>query len=176
MKKDIEKIKENLGHEKADVQILQRRNALTENNVIVVNKKTVSKADFESSYYEMLALILGYKEKGASQVIQYLSQNVVKDDLVIVTLKKLATDFDVSITWIARTFDRLVLDGYLENLAQGIWKVSDTFLKLVKAPKDRTQLVLDFELIPEQLETVNKDGRINDDMIDNVHVLDTLDE
>ncbi|WP_105147083.1 replication/maintenance protein RepL [Streptococcus suis] len=97
--------------------------------------------------------------------MEYLSGNVLPGNLVVVTLRELSTKFNVSITWVARIFDRLQIDGFVAKKSQGIWTVSDEFLKLTKKPTNRTQFVIDIEEVPEQIEMFEKDGSIN---IDNI--------
>ncbi|HFI0149126.1 TPA: hypothetical protein ACGO16_002004 [Streptococcus suis] len=152
-------------HSKVDMIELPRSNALTEKTVRVVSHKVFSSKAFDAKFYDVLAALLGYKEKGSAEVLEYLSGNVLPGNLVVVTLRELSVKFNVSITWVARIFDRLQIDGFVAKKSQGIWTVSDEFLKLTKKPTNRTQFVIDIEEVPEQLEMFEKDGSIN---IDNI--------
>lgn len=150
-------------HKKVEVTTLPRNNALTEKQVLVFPRKIVGKQNFKANFYEVLAALLGYKEKGAAQVVRYMSENVIEGKMVIITLRKLSKELGVSITWIVRIFDRMTTDGFVESVGQGIWKVSDEFLAITKKPDQRTQFVIDLMEVPEQTELLDEDGSLNID-------------
>ncbi|MGT2755535.1 replication/maintenance protein RepL [Streptococcus ovis] len=162
-----EKKIESLGnHKKVKVEFVQKQHAITEKSVPVFSRECPGEKKFLECYYDLLAASMGYQEKGAGIVLQHLQNNVKEGNIVIVTLKKLAEEAGTSITWIKRTFDRLVLDGYVSNVALGVWEVTSEFLELTHKPDQQTQIVFDFIQVPDQLEAIDDKGEVNPEMAD----------
>ena len=55
---------------------LPRSNVLTEKTVRVVSHKVFSAQAFDEKFFDVLTALLGYKEKGSTNVFKHLSENV----------------------------------------------------------------------------------------------------
>lgn len=133
------------------IEFSPKNKALSNSRVTVLKHQIAGKEAFEERYYKALAVMLGYSEKAADKVFRYLADNVTDGDRVIVTTKKLSEEFETSQTWIASIFSRMKQDKFISKEANGIWKVSKHFLKLMEVPYKKAEIVVSFEEVPDQL-------------------------